>query len=153
MLSNPTARENFRVDMEVLSEGDTEPPTRVPSPRAASPKANDLFGSSGLFANFDLGARTKVNESAIVDTPSSGISPGLSPAPGSPKKSGSVSPQKANGDAGKRVTIAEPEPIQPPPAPPAEQPASPPRKVGNLMKELRNDVAQGAMEFNMDNFF
>ncbi|WWC58046.1 uncharacterized protein I303_100581 [Kwoniella dejecticola CBS 10117] len=30
---------------------------------------------------------------------------------------------------------------------------SPPRKVGNLMKELKQDVQQGGMEFNMDNFF
>ncbi len=28
-----------------------------------------------------------------------------------------------------------------------------PRKMGNLMKELKQDVQQGAMEFNMDNFF
>lgn len=28
-----------------------------------------------------------------------------------------------------------------------------PKKVGNLMKELKQDVQQGAMEFNMDNFF
>jgi hypothetical protein len=27
------------------------------------------------------------------------------------------------------------------------------RKIGNLMKELKQDVQQGAMEFNMDNFF
>ncbi|WWC85740.1 uncharacterized protein L201_000606 [Kwoniella dendrophila CBS 6074] len=29
----------------------------------------------------------------------------------------------------------------------------PPKKSGNLMKELKQDVQQGAMEFNMDNFF
>ena len=28
-----------------------------------------------------------------------------------------------------------------------------PRKVGNLMKEIKQDVQQGGMEFNMDNFF
>lgn len=28
-----------------------------------------------------------------------------------------------------------------------------PRKMGNLMKELKQDVEQGGMEFNMDNFF
>ena len=28
-----------------------------------------------------------------------------------------------------------------------------PRKMGNLMKELKQDVQQGGMEFNMDNFF
>ncbi|WVQ94063.1 hypothetical protein IAU59_001141 [Kwoniella sp. CBS 9459] len=28
-----------------------------------------------------------------------------------------------------------------------------PRKIGNLMKELKQDVQQGAMDFNMDNFF
>lgn len=31
--------------------------------------------------------------------------------------------------------------------------AQAPRKMGNLMKELKQDVQQGAMEFNMDNFF
>ncbi|WVQ76366.1 hypothetical protein IAR50_006031 [Cryptococcus sp. DSM 104548] len=35
--------------------------------------------------------------------------------------------------------------------PKVEEP--PPKKVGNLMKELKQDVQQGAMEFNMDNFF
>ena len=28
-----------------------------------------------------------------------------------------------------------------------------PKKMGNLMKELKQDVTQGAMEFNMDSFF
>lgn len=28
-----------------------------------------------------------------------------------------------------------------------------PKKVGNLMKELKQDVQQGAMEFDMDSFF
>ncbi|ODO01962.1 WD-repeat protein [Cryptococcus wingfieldii CBS 7118] len=35
--------------------------------------------------------------------------------------------------------------------PKAEEP--PPKKVGNLMKELKQDVQQGAMEFDMDSFF
>ena len=29
----------------------------------------------------------------------------------------------------------------------------PPRKIGNLMKELKQDVQQGAMEFDMNSFF
>lgn len=29
----------------------------------------------------------------------------------------------------------------------------PPRKMGNLMKELKQDVQQGAMEFDMSSFF
>jgi hypothetical protein len=28
-----------------------------------------------------------------------------------------------------------------------------PKKMGNLMKEMKQDVTQGAMEFNMDSFF
>lgn len=28
-----------------------------------------------------------------------------------------------------------------------------PKKMGNLMKELKQDVTQGAIEFNMDSFF
>ena len=28
-----------------------------------------------------------------------------------------------------------------------------PQKIGNLMKELKQDVRQGAMEFDMDSFF
>jgi hypothetical protein len=28
-----------------------------------------------------------------------------------------------------------------------------PRKMGNLMKEMKQDVQQGGMEFNMDSFF
>ena len=28
-----------------------------------------------------------------------------------------------------------------------------PKKMGNLMKELKQDVTQGGMEFNMDSFF
>lgn len=28
-----------------------------------------------------------------------------------------------------------------------------PKKMGNLMKELKQDVQQGAMEFDMDSFF
>ena len=28
-----------------------------------------------------------------------------------------------------------------------------PKKTGNLMKELKQDVQQGAAEFNMDSFF
>jgi len=28
-----------------------------------------------------------------------------------------------------------------------------PKKMGNLMKELKQDVTQGAMEFSMDSFF
>jgi hypothetical protein len=35
--------------------------------------------------------------------------------------------------------VVEPEPDQP-------------RKIGNLMKELKQDVQQGAMEFSMDSF-
>nr|XP_019014432.1 WD-repeat protein [Kwoniella pini CBS 10737]OCF53213.1 WD-repeat protein [Kwoniella pini CBS 10737] len=34
-----------------------------------------------------------------------------------------------------------------------EEIKSPPKKIGNLMKELKQDVQQGGMEFNMDNFF
>jgi hypothetical protein len=32
-------------------------------------------------------------------------------------------------------------------------PPPPVKKIGNLMKELKQDVQQGAMEFNMDSFF
>ncbi|WVR03440.1 hypothetical protein IAU60_000431 [Kwoniella sp. DSM 27419] len=42
---------------------------------------------------------------------------------------------------------AAPVPEKPP------TPSTPPRKIGNLMKELKQDVQQGGMEFNMDNFF
>jgi hypothetical protein len=166
MLANPNARENMRMDMDVLAESGTEPPTRVPSPRGPEPSkpANDLFGAGGLFGNFDLGSR--LNTSAISDTPE--ISPGASPSPGTPAEPvvaqavvaepepepepEPVPEKTVNG--GKHVTIAEPEPLVQEPAPVAEPaPPTPPRKVGNLMKELRNDVQQGAMEFNMDSFF
>lgn len=33
-----------------------------------------------------------------------------------------------------------------------KQEAEQPRKMGNLMKELKQDVQQGGMEFNMDSF-
>lgn len=46
----------------------------------------------------------------------------------------------ASADTKKEVIQSEPEPEQP-------------KKMGNLMKELKQDVQQGAMEFNMDNFF
>nr|XP_019048640.1 WD-repeat protein [Kwoniella bestiolae CBS 10118]OCF27570.1 WD-repeat protein [Kwoniella bestiolae CBS 10118] len=42
-----------------------------------------------------------------------------------------------------------------PPQEEEEKKSSPiqPKKIGNLMKELKQDVQQGGMEFNMDNFF
>jgi hypothetical protein len=158
MLANPTARDNMRMDMDLLAEG-TEPPTRVPSPRAD--RANDLFSGSGLFAAFDLGGKagaTGANESAISDTP---VSPGHSRA-----TTPAGTPGAPNGD-GQHVTVTsttpefaktpelEPKPEQEPePEPEAvPAPASPPKIGGNLMKDIRNDVQQGAMEFNMDNFF
>ena len=66
--------------------------------------------------------------------------------------------------------LVESEPVSrissPPPAPiveteqkiedvikPEEVVEEKPKKMGNLMKELKQDVTQGAMEFNMDSFF
>ena len=37
--------------------------------------------------------------------------------------------------------------------PELEEVEAKPKKMGNLMKELKQDVTQGAMEFNMDSFF
>ncbi|OCF41725.1 hypothetical protein I317_04429 [Kwoniella heveanensis CBS 569] len=57
----------------------------------------------------------------------------------------SVSPSNEAQSAPVKEVSIEPEPQQTDP--------DPPRKIGNLMKELKQDVQQGAMEFNMDNFF
>lgn len=38
-------------------------------------------------------------------------------------------------------------------APEIKDEPAPMKKMGNLMKELKQDVQQGGMEFNMDNFF
>lgn len=63
------------------------------------------------------------------------------------------------------ATLDESEPVSrvssppPPTVPEVEAPAQveeveeKPKKMGNLMKELKQDVTQGAMEFNMDSFF
>jgi len=64
--------------------------------------------------------------------------------------------------------LAESEPVSRAPSPPPvavekvneapvktepEEVEEKPKKMGNLMKELKQDVTQGAMEFNMDSFF
>lgn len=115
--------------MDVLAEEGTEPPTQASSPNI-KPKVNEVFSKGGLFANFDLGARA----SAVSDSPD-GVSPA---APGTPAEPVEVA---TNGDA----STAK--------ATPVKDDQSTPRRVGNLMKELRNDVQQGATEFSMDNFF
>lgn len=154
MLSNPTARENMLMDLDPLEEGDdTEPPTRATSPppdaTAASPpavgKPNQLFSGNDLFAGFNLGASS---EHAIVDTPE--VSPGDSRV-----VSWQDTPEKPSTPA----VVTSPRAVTPPPPPPAAAKPSDspvdeqPRKVGNFMKDLRNDVKQGAMEFDMDSFF
>lgn len=150
------------MDMDPLEESSTEPPTEAPT-RAPSPKANPAMND--FFASFSLG-----------DPPKKTAPNGANGAAPSPLKQvaspGSISPTKVetpeneagekdgdkDGDKGKgkeeskddkKDDKAEKKDVDDPP------PSSPqaPKKVGNLMKELRNDVQQGAMEFNMDNFF
>ena len=58
------------------------------------------------------------------------------------------SPPPLNGDT---TGVEEPKVVN---GPPTEQVVEEkPKKMGNLMKELKQDVTQGAMEFSMDSFF
>lgn len=162
------------MDMDPLEESGTEPPTEAPT-RAPSPPAGP--GMEDFFASFSLGdpPKKKANGAAANGAAASPLrqqvaSPGdvsptkvASPGDISPTKAEAPGGDAAGGDADKKDKKdgmgdgkedgegqkgAKPEPEDGAPAAP-----SPKKKVGNLMKELRNDVQQGAMEFNMDNFF
>jgi hypothetical protein len=62
------------------------------------------------------------------------------------------SPPSVNGD--RPVPAAEEQKVDVTPAPETVSPVEEkPKKMGNLMKELKQDVTQGAMEFSMDSFF
>jgi hypothetical protein len=62
------------------------------------------------------------------------------------------SPSSVNGDV--PVPAAEEQKVDVVPPPKAVSPVEKkPKKMGNLMKELKQDVTQGAMEFSMDSFF
>jgi len=61
------------------------------------------------------------------------------------------SPPPLNGDT---TGVEEPKVVNGTPSPETEQVVEEkPKKMGNLMKELKQDVTQGAMEFSMDSFF
>ena len=59
-----------------------------------------------------------------------------------PSRLSSPPPKSINGD-----------PVTPHDGSPVEAEKEAPKKDGNLMKELKQDVQQGAMEFSMDSFF
>jgi hypothetical protein len=64
----------------------------------------------------------------------------------------SRSPSPVNGNV--LVPAAEEQKVDAAPEPEAVSPVEEkPKKMGNLMKELKQDVTQGAMEFSMDSFF
>ncbi|KAL7418926.1 regulator of (H+)-ATPase in vacuolar membrane [Cryptotrichosporon argae] len=117
-----------------LTEDGTEPPTRAASPRERA-DPNTLDGVEG-----GPGGRAGAVDQARTE-PEAGVD-------GEAGKGGTPDERHAKhldhvSRPGRNTTST------PAPAPAPE----PPRKIGNLMKELRQDVAQGAMEFDMDSFF
>lgn len=121
------------MDMDPLEESGTEPPTEAPT-RAPSP---GIPAMTDFFSNFSLGDK-KANGSPLKQV--------SSPGQMSPTKTGpdDKNEKKSNGEEEKKDERKDSK---------ADVAKTPEKKVGNLMKELRNDVQQGAMEFNMDNFF
>lgn len=145
LLTSKRPEKTMLMDMDPLEESGTEPPTEAPTrvPSPTPPAMNDFF------SNFSLGdPPKKANGNGPSPLSKQVASPGtISPkAPETPD--GKDEKKVEDGDKGEDKKEAEKKPDDGPP--PAQ---SPKKKVGNLMKELRNDVQQGAMEFNMDNFF
>jgi hypothetical protein len=68
----------------------------------------------------------------------------VSRVPSPPTVNDTIAQLGTNGDEGQHDTsVKSEEPV----------PEEKPKKMGNLMKELKQDVTQGAMEFDMDSFF
>lgn len=156
LLTSKRPEKTMLMDMDPLEESGTEPPTeaptRVPSPK--DPTMNDFF------SNFSLGdPPKKANGNGPSPLSKQVASPGtMSPKAGAETPDGKDEKKEdkeadMDGSKGEEQKEEEkkPEEKKPEDGPPPAQ--SPKKKVGNLMKELRNDVQQGAMEFNIDNFF
>jgi hypothetical protein len=124
MLTAHGRRESMVMDMDVLREGGSESSTRAPT-RATTPKLDkDVFEEEDEDAEK---AKTwgEVGEAASTEK--------IDRTEGSEEadKVEDASPKESDG---------------------SEQ-SPPPKKMGNLMKELKQDVQQGGMEFDMDSFF
>lgn len=81
----------------------------------------------------------------LAESESVPVSRAASPPPAPPvtQSNGAIEEAEEEEGQAKASATKEPEPVE----------QSPPKKMGNLMKELKQDVTQGAMEFNMDSFF
>ncbi|KAK6905133.1 hypothetical protein I203_105952 [Kwoniella mangroviensis CBS 8507] len=91
-----------------------------------------------LFMDIDVLAVDRSNDTSAVPTPTTNTSR-------SPSLNGIATPSEAQDGVNKKSDHEDGEEV--------EKSSRPPKKIGNLMKELKQDVQQGAMEFNMDNFF
>lgn len=135
------------MDMDPLEESGTEPPTAAPT-RSPSPPNG---GMPDFFANFSLGDPPK---KANGKSP---LAQEASPGSVTPTKDESpvklASPAKVDTTLKEENGVAKEESKEEPSEKKQEDAVQPPKKGANLMKELQNDVQQGAMEFNMDNFF
>lgn len=125
MLSRPAGRENMKMDMDVVQEGGTEPPTRHSSPPPGKP---DLFG------NYTLSDKPKTarKPSSLMKDLRKDVQQGSAAFDMDQffgnTKAPSIEVQKVD-----------------------DVPDSP--RVRNLMKEGKSDSTQGGADFSMDSFF
>jgi hypothetical protein len=124
------------MDLDVLAESGESSRVSSPPPmdRPSPPPAFEGFNGYTMGA---VPAKAVPNGDGVMD---------LGPEEGQIEKE--VAPEseenkekeeKEKEEKKEKDKVVEPEPDQP-------------RKIGNLMKELKQDVQQGAMEFSMDSF-
>lgn len=160
MLSRPAGRDTMTMDMDVVAEGGTEPPTRASSP----PPANNLFGSYDI----GKGSPDKERKGNLMKELRNDVQQGSAAfdmdtffGPGSGDKSTSAK-QPDEHDSLKTAVKFNPnfsmESYFPTTSPESASGVStprdglPPHKGANLMKEAATNSMQGGAEFRMDNF-
>ena len=115
-------------------------PTPIPTPSLTRPSPSRLASRR---PSFMLSAHGR-HESMIMDMDPLIESEPVTRVP-SPTTNGHTTSPSVNGDP--RPPASDLEENEP------KSTAEPPRKMGNLMKELKQDVQQGAAEFDMNAFF
>ncbi|KAL1412038.1 regulator of (H+)-ATPase in vacuolar membrane [Vanrija albida] len=173
MLSNPHGRESMVMDMDVLSEGGTEPPTREASPPTdkttpAKPAADLFAGLPGWGTPAPAPGFHKQSETHLPTLSEEPASNGV--AEPSPQKAESVNPIKYQRHGVRQGSMAfdidsffgnnkdrllGPRAVSPLPGSVFEDSGPTSRSStpsANLMKDLARNEGQGATEFNLDTF-
>lgn len=175
MLSNPHGRESMVMDMDVLSEGGTEPPTREATPPgqkgAPTTPAGDLFAGMpgwGAPAPATAPGFHKESETHLPTLSEEPASNGI--AEPSPQKAESINPMKYQRHGVRQGSMAfdmdsffgnnkdrllAPHVASPLPGSVFEDSGGPSRSSTpsvNLMRDLARNEDQGATEFNLDTF-